>query len=470
MLIGRWKPQQIRIWSLAYVRFWIVKTLIRSNPLVLFVGSPLYVLYLRALGAKIGRGVVIFSRHVPVCTDLLTIGDGTVIRKDSFFTCYRAHAGLIQTGPVTLGRDVFVGEATVLDIDTSLGDGAQLGHASSLHAGRRARRRALARIPGAADRGGLPDGRPDRLRHPATGRLRRPAAADRAAPVRAAGDRRRRSCCSPRSRARRAAGPRAARRFTSWTFYLDALAISLVLFFGSVLVGLLVVVTVPRVLNLAIKPDKVYPLYGFHYWVHRAIARMTNIRFFDCLFGDSSYIVHYLRWLGYDLSPVVQTGSNFGCEVKHETPYLSSVGSGTMVADGLSIINADFSSTSFRVSRASIGPTQLPREQRRLSLAGQDGRQLPARDEGDGSDRRGDPGGRRAAGLAQLRDSAVGRARQPVRPPEERGRAAPPPCRQEQVQRRHHGAVPAGAVDLLLRGHRARLGRRRTSTPRSARR
>ncbi len=92
-------------------------------------------LYLRALGAQIGRGVTILSRHVPVCTDLLTIGDGTVIRKDAFFTCYRAHAGVIQTGAVTLGRDVFVGEKTVLDIDTSLGDGAQLGHASSLHRG-----------------------------------------------------------------------------------------------------------------------------------------------------------------------------------------------------------------------------------------------------------------------------------------------------------------------------------------------
>ena len=82
LLVGRWKPRQFRVWSLAYVRFWIVKTLIRSNPLVLFVGSPLYVLYLRALGARIGRGVAIFSRSVPVCTDLLTIGDGTVIRKD----------------------------------------------------------------------------------------------------------------------------------------------------------------------------------------------------------------------------------------------------------------------------------------------------------------------------------------------------------------------------------------------------
>src|SRR6266700_2791590 len=32
VLVGRWKPQQIRLWSLAYVRFWLVKTLVRSSP------------------------------------------------------------------------------------------------------------------------------------------------------------------------------------------------------------------------------------------------------------------------------------------------------------------------------------------------------------------------------------------------------------------------------------------------------
>src|SRR3989442_7512748 len=136
LLIGRWKPQRIRIWSLDYVRFWIVKTLIRSNPGVyLLVGSPLYGLFLRALGAKVGPRVVILSRHIPVCTDLLTIGAGTVIRGKSIFLCYRAQAGRIEIGPVTLGRNVFVGEMAVLDINTSMGDGAQLGHSSSLHSG-----------------------------------------------------------------------------------------------------------------------------------------------------------------------------------------------------------------------------------------------------------------------------------------------------------------------------------------------
>ena len=44
-------------------------------------------------------------------------------------------AGLIEIGPVTLGREVVISEATVLDIETSMGDRAQLGHSSSLHPG-----------------------------------------------------------------------------------------------------------------------------------------------------------------------------------------------------------------------------------------------------------------------------------------------------------------------------------------------
>ncbi len=141
----------------------------------------------------------------------------------------------------------------------------------------------------------------------------------------------------------------------SAAFYGNALIASLVVFAGAAVLGLAVVTTVPRLLNLAIRPDTTYPLYGVRYALHRAIARLTNVPFFTYLFGDSSYIVNYLHWIGYDLSRVEQTGSNFGLEVKHETPFGASVGSGTMAADGLSIVNADFSSTSFRVSRAAIG-------------------------------------------------------------------------------------------------------------------
>jgi len=146
-----------------------------------------------------------------------------------------------------------------------------------------------------------------------------------------------------------------ARAGTLGGLVIEALIFSLVLFFGLALAGLLLAVAVSRVLNPFLKPDTVYPLYGFHDAVHRAIARIGRMKFFTVLFGDSSYIVNYLQWLGYRLSPVVQTGSNFGIEVTHANPFLSSVGSGTMVADGLILVNDEVSSTSFRVSRASLG-------------------------------------------------------------------------------------------------------------------
>ena len=355
VLVGRWRPRQIRVWSLAYLRFWVVKTLVRSSPLALFVGSPLYVLHLRALGAKVGRNVAIFSRNVPVCTDLLTIGDNTVIRKDSFLNCYRAHDGVIQTGGVTLGADVFVGEKTVLDVGTSMGDGAQLGHTSSLHSGQA--------VPGGEHWHGSPAERTEvdyRTVAPASCSVLRKVvftlvqlvnllvvflplgfAALRVLFVDV-----------PLLARLLDSGPEA---FRTWEFYAECLVASAVLFLGFALVGFVLVITVPRLLNLTITPGRVYRLYGIHYWVHRLIVRLTNRKFFTELFGDSSYIVGYLRSLGYKLTPVVQTGSNFGMMVQHENPYLSSVGSGTVVADGLSILNADFSSTSFRVSEVSIG-------------------------------------------------------------------------------------------------------------------
>ena len=359
-LIGRWRPGRIRLWSLGYVRFWFVKTLMRSNPCaLLFVGSPLYVLYLRALGARIGPGVAIFSRRIPVCTDLLTVGAGTVIRRECFFQCYRAHAGQIETGAVTLGRDVLIGERTVLDIDTSMGDGAQLGHTSSLHRGQS--------IPAGERWHGSPARRTDvnylRVAPMPCGTLRRvvfsagtlllvllvylpfvagsPYLLAPVAPWLA-------GLLDPSAVASHGG-------LTLRGLLIDALELSSLLFFGALLIGLPLVVTIPRVLNLFLEPDRVYPLYGFHDRVQRAITRLSTIRFFVRLFGDSSYIVGYLSWLGYRLSPVEQTGSNFGLVVTQANPLLCSVGTGTMVADGLAIMNDEFSSTSFCVSRVSIG-------------------------------------------------------------------------------------------------------------------
>jgi non-ribosomal peptide synthetase-like protein len=363
-LIGRWTPRQVRIWSLGYFRFWIVRTLIRSSvAAVMFAGSPLYVMYLRALGVRIGRGTVIWSRHVPVCTDLLTIGAGTVIRKDAFLQCYRAQAGWIQVGPVALGRDSFVGERAVLDINTAIGDRAQLGHSSALHTGQV--------IPAGQRWHGSPA---------------EPGAVDylAVAPARC-GWLRKASYCAltlalvflvylPLAEAGVFLVLNLALRLFPGLPSLDALVNSdagtplaaglydavmlaaLVAYCGGLLVLLACAAGLPRLLNRFLTPGKVYPLYGLHDRLHRIILRMTNLKFFNILFGDSSYIVWYVRLLGYRLGDVQQTGSNFGVDFAHETPFLTEVGTGTMIADGLSVAHADYTGSSFRLSRTSIGP------------------------------------------------------------------------------------------------------------------
>jgi non-ribosomal peptide synthetase-like protein len=259
------------------------------------------------------------------------------------------------TGRVTIGRNVFIGEKTVLDINTSMGDVSQLGHTSALHSGQRVR--TGERWHGSpAQRTDLnylrvssrPCGRWRRFRFSAItltcvfflylpllegGTFALLTAVPKLGTV-----------LNPNMNA-----------ISTLALYRDALVISLVLFFGSVLIGLVFVATVPRLLSVFIKPSAVYPLFGFRDRVHRSIARITGGKFFTRLFGDSSYITGYLRWLGYDLGRVVQTGSNFGTDVGQENPYMSIIGSGTMVADGLVIVNSDVSATSFRVSPVYIG-------------------------------------------------------------------------------------------------------------------
>ncbi len=354
LLIGKWKNERIPIWSLRYFRFWAVKTLIRTAPVSAFVGSPLYNLYLRALGARIGRGAVIQSRFIPVTTDLFAVGENSVLRKDSIVLGYRARANFIEIGPVEIGRDAFVGEASVIDIDTEMGDGAQLGHASSLQSGQRVpdgkRYHGSPAVETQSDYCPLPAADRSMLRRGTYAALQLFGMIGIAAPA----------------------------MILVLNYWYDLFAfvtgidaghyheltpafaglmliVSAALTLGGLLAGLAGIYAVPRLCNLLLKPGRVYPLYGFHYWLQSVVSTVSNSQFFNLLFGDSSFIVHYMRFVGWKLNEVEQTGSNFGTNQRHDNPFLCEVGNYTMMSDGISMINMHMSASSFRLSPTRIG-------------------------------------------------------------------------------------------------------------------
>lgn len=348
LLIGRWRAAEFPVWSLRYLRFWAVKELVALNPMVAFVGSPLYVAYLKLLGAKVSWNAAVFSTGVPICSDLVTIGDGAVISRNVRFQSYRAEGGRIRTGSVTIGRNAFVGEASVLEIDTVIGDGAQLGHASALHAGQRL-------APGRRYHGSPVEETDvvfDRLDR-GTVRLTR------------------RLIYSLLQLSLTVVGLTSALLLpvrylhhdvadslhrSTLAQALDLLLPTVVAYFATLLLGLTFTIALPRCLSFLLEPGRIYPLYGFHYFLFRFIHTTSNSALFNQIFGDSSFIVHYLRALGYRFKGgMYQTGSNFGVKQMHDIPALCEIGRGAMVSDGLAMIGFDASNASFQLSKVAIG-------------------------------------------------------------------------------------------------------------------
>ena len=356
LLIGKWKEEVIPIWSLRYFRFWLVKTLIQTAPIAAFVGSPLYIFYLRLLGMKIGRNTVVAPGSVPVCTDLISVGSNTILRRETLALGYKAQSNYIYTGPISIGDNAYVGEGSVLDINTAMEDGTQLGHASSLQAGQR--------VPRGRRHHGSP-GQETTANYCTVGA----------------------KACTPLRRAlysayqlfvmfglvapdddpaqvlrvsislrlyQRAPHPRAARLGIAVPDDRDADRV-LVGVFGALAVGLLIVLIVPRLLYAFLREDKTYVLYGVHFVIYRIVSMISNSQVFSVIFGDSVFIPHYLKWLGYRLNKVVQTGSNFGLDQRHDIPFLCDIGSGTMVSDGLTMLNASMSNAAFKLAKVKIG-------------------------------------------------------------------------------------------------------------------
>jgi non-ribosomal peptide synthetase-like protein len=359
IIVGRFREQPIPIWSLAYYRFWVVKQLIQTNPIALFKGQPIFNWYMRMLGARIGPGAVLNTRYVPVVPDLLTVGAGSVLAKDSLIQGYRAEYGYIVFQPVTIGRDAYVGESSVIDFGAHIGDGGQLAHVSCLHSGQTI---------------------------PAGGRFHGSPAVDTngnfvPVPPRPCSTVRRyafttgvialligviipgievgshlavKAIAASTSETASAAGAQGALPEFSGYVAMMLIAASLAIFIGGFLGGLLMTVVMPRLLAPFFSTGTVYPLYGFHYAVAMASAWVSNSYFYNLVFGDSSFITSYVRWVGYRLGAVKQTGSNFGSYQKHDIAEACDIGSGAMVSDQLSLVNIRQSSSSFSIERASI--------------------------------------------------------------------------------------------------------------------
>ncbi len=346
LAVGRLGTAPIALWSPRYVRFWIAKTAVLANPANLLAGSPLYNTYLRLLGARVGAGAVVFARP-PACPDQITIGERALLRRDVVATGYTVVDGWVYPGPVTIGDDALVCDATVLDIDTTVGAGAQLGTSSALLEGGSVPAGSVAQgspaEPSTTDFGALPAS-------PGTERRRRRYVATQLAgtvlvtlpatmlvPHLVEG-------LAPEL-------PGAGLAALGWLFGVAA-----IVYVAGLVTSAVATLVVPRVLRRAMRDNEVHPLFGAQYHLARGVQRFSNNLILNTIFGDSSMIVRWLSLVGYDLRRSTQTGSNFGVQQRHDSPFLCSFDRNTLVSDGLVLMNMETTATSFRLSSIAMPP------------------------------------------------------------------------------------------------------------------
>ena len=130
-VIGKYRAGSYPLWGLYYFRWWLATRVQRMSAAGLLAGTPLLNIYYRLMGARVGRGCVIYTAHCS-CFDLVTIGDGTSIGNESQLLGYRVADGMLTIGSIDLGADCYVGIQSALGIDTAMGDRARLDDLSLL--------------------------------------------------------------------------------------------------------------------------------------------------------------------------------------------------------------------------------------------------------------------------------------------------------------------------------------------------
>lgn len=131
LVAGRLKPGRYPLWGLTYFRWWFADRLVEAVPIAMITGSSLHPLWLRALGAKVGREANLGSMTVRA-HDLLAIGDGASIGNAVNLENARVEGGELVLGRIDIGNEVCIGSYVVVEGNTRLEDWAHLEGQSAL--------------------------------------------------------------------------------------------------------------------------------------------------------------------------------------------------------------------------------------------------------------------------------------------------------------------------------------------------
>ncbi len=106
-------------WALASSLYMLIKFTLGDFLMVI----PLGTLYMRAVGARIGRNVMINSKFIHD-HGLISIGEGSLIGGDAVISAHAAEGGHLLLSPIVIGKKCLIGQKSILMPGVEVGDGA----------------------------------------------------------------------------------------------------------------------------------------------------------------------------------------------------------------------------------------------------------------------------------------------------------------------------------------------------------
>jgi len=119
MAIGKIKPGRYKLWGSYYFRFWLADKLVNISPISYFAGTPIMNVFLRLLGAKVGKDCYINTSSISAF-DLFNIGDNVSICTDTHLKGFTISDGYLQIGTIEIADDCFVGTRCCLAHNTKM--------------------------------------------------------------------------------------------------------------------------------------------------------------------------------------------------------------------------------------------------------------------------------------------------------------------------------------------------------------
>lgn len=125
LVLGKIKAGKYKLWGSYYFRFWIVEKMFSICPINYFTGTSIMNIFLRLVGAKVGKNTYINTSSISTF-DLLKIGDNVSICTDSHLRGYTIADGYLNLGTIELGDGAFVGTRCCLSHNSKMGKNSSI--------------------------------------------------------------------------------------------------------------------------------------------------------------------------------------------------------------------------------------------------------------------------------------------------------------------------------------------------------